>query len=276
MKQNILLPTDFSDNSWSAIVYVLKLYADEPCTFYLLNSINIRVSSMINITGKLEEIMRENAMKELQELKKQAEEANANANHDFEIILSSEELVDALKTAVEKHDINLVVTGTKGATGAKEFFFGSNTVKIIKKMKLCPVLVVPNEFDFVLPKQIAFPSDFNRSYSDKELKSLKDLANLYDSKIKIVHINVEKKLDSVQMYNMTKLGEHLEHYEHSFHWMPDYTKKAIAINEFIEELEINILVMVNYKHSFIESIVNEPVIKTIGFHPIIPFLVIPE
>ena len=62
----------------------------------------------------------------------------------------------------------------------------------------------------------------------------------------------------------------------SFHWMPDYAKKVNEINDFIEELKIDMLVMVNYKHSFIENIINEPVIKKIGFHPIIPFLVIPD
>jgi hypothetical protein len=34
--------------------------------------------------------------------------------------------------------------------------------------------------------------------------------------------------------------------------------------------------MVNYKHAFIEHIIKEPVIKKIGFNPIVPFLVIPE
>ena len=58
--------------------------------------------------------------------------------------------------------------------------------------------------------------------------------------------------------------------------MPDYTKKSEEINEFIKDLDINILAMVNYKHSFIEGIIKEPVIKKLGFHPIVPFLVIPE
>jgi MinD superfamily P-loop ATPase len=57
--------------------------------------------------------------------------------------------------------------------------------------------------------------------------------------------------------------------------MPDYAKKTQEINDFIEELGVNILVMINYKHSLIESIVKEPVIKKIGFKPIIPVLVIP-
>ncbi|WP_373282945.1 universal stress protein [Aquaticitalea lipolytica] len=36
MMKNILLPTDFSDNSWNAIKYALQLFKDEKCTFHLL------------------------------------------------------------------------------------------------------------------------------------------------------------------------------------------------------------------------------------------------
>ena len=36
--KKILLPTDFSDNAWNAIEYALKLFKDEVCTFYLLNT----------------------------------------------------------------------------------------------------------------------------------------------------------------------------------------------------------------------------------------------
>jgi hypothetical protein len=32
----------------------------------------------------------------------------------------------------------------------------------------------------------------------------------------------------------------------------------------------------NLKYSFIEAIIKEPVIKKIGYHPIIPFMIIPE
>ena len=141
-------------------------------------------------------------------------------------------------------------------------------------MNRCPVLIVPDEFDFVEPKQIAFPTGFNRFY-DEEILPLKRLSELYDSKIRILHINEEEKLTHLQDYNYTMLKMYLKNHECSFHWMPDYAKKTQEINDFIEELNINILVMINYKHSFIESIVKEPIIKKIGFHPSIPFLVIP-
>lgn len=276
MKQHILIPTDFSDNSWGSIGYALKLYVDEECTFYLLNSTIIKTSTLSNLSNKLLKTMKDNALKELLEMKDLVETNNANANHDFQIILSTEDLKQAIKTAIKEWNIDFIIMGTKGSTGAKEFFFGSNTVHVIKSIKNCPVLIIPEAYHFVAPKQIAFPTDFNRFYSDKELKPLKQLADLYNSKIRILHINEKEELNDIQEYNITMLQNYLSNYEHSLHWMPKYAKKSIEINDFIEELEIDILSMVNYKHSLIEKIINEPIIKKIGFHPIVPFLVMPE
>lgn len=274
MKTNILFPTDFSDNAWSAAVYALHLYKETECKFYFLHSTKMTVSTMSNFSNKLLKVMSDNALKELNDLKSMAENSNAKANHEFEIILSTEDLQNALETTIHNYSIDIIVMGTKGAAGAKGFLFGSHTVRIIKKIKNCPILIVPEEFDFEEPKQIAFPIDFQRFYGE-ELLPIKRLAELYNSKIRILHISEEDKLSQLQEYNLEMLKTYLKNYEYSFHWMPDYAKKTQEINDFIEELDINILVMINYKHSLIESIIKEPIIKKIGFKPIVPVLVIP-
>ena len=274
MKKNILLPTDFSDNAWSAVVYALKLYANVECHFYFLHSTKMILSTILDSSNKVVTAISNNAMQELIELKDMAQTSNANANHQFEVVLSSASLMNAIDNSVDKYKIDTVVMGTKGVTGAKELFFGSNTVRVVKKLKKCPVLIVPDEFDFIAPNQIAFPTDFNHYYGE-ELLPLRRLSELYNSKIRIVHINEEDKLTNLQSYNMTMLESYLKNYPSSLHWMPDYAKKTQEINDFIEELDINILVMINYKHSLIENIIKEPVIKKIGFHPMIPFFVIP-
>jgi nucleotide-binding universal stress UspA family protein len=273
---NILLPTDFSDNAWNAVVYALKLYEEKKCAFYFLHSPKIIVSQTSVRSAKLSETINKAALKELLELKALAEVSNANINHRFEVILSTENLKDAIETAVRKHNIGLVVMGTKGATGAKELFFGSNTVNIIKKMRIAPILVVPEDYDFVIPMQMAFATDFNRVYNHIEINALKNLALLHDSKIRIVHIDKEKNLSHIQHDNMVVLKKALNEFEHSFHWMPYYANIAKEINDFIEELKIDMLAMVNYKHNLVEKIVNEPVISKIGHHLKTPFLVVPD
>jgi len=51
MKRKILLPTDFSNNSWLAINYGMQLFKDEACDFYLLNAFsgtNNLINNIIN------------------------------------------------------------------------------------------------------------------------------------------------------------------------------------------------------------------------------------
>lgn len=273
--RTILIPTDFSDNAWSATVYALKLYAEEVCTFYFIHATKMKASSMSNISNRLLKAMSEDALKELNDIKDMTEEANANANHTFEIILSSEDLLTAIKSAISTYEIELIVMGTKGITSARDLIFGTNTVDALNTIKSCPLLIIPDEFEYVTPTQIAFPTDFNRFYGN-ELRPLKQLSELHNSKIRIVHIFKEDELSEVQNYNVAMLKANLEDYPHSFHWMPDYEKKTIEINDFIVELNINILAMINYKHSILEHILHEPVIKKLGYRPQVPFLVIPS
>jgi len=162
MKKNILLPTDFSDNAWSAVVYALKLYANEYCTFYFLHSTHIPNSvSRTYITTHYVDKQRKVAERKLTELKVQTEIANANANHTFKTLMSEDELKTAVKKVVDENSIDMIVMGTKGTTDAIEFVMGSNTVKVIKKIKKCPILIVPDEYEFVEPKQITLPTDYN-------------------------------------------------------------------------------------------------------------------
>lgn len=276
MQKKIVLPTDFSDNAWNAIIYAIQLYANESCKFYLLHSMKMKASTMSNLSNRLLSTIRNTAIKDMLELKQMIERVNANANHSFEIIISDKNLKEALESAIKMYQIQMIIMGTKGAGGATEYFFGSNTVNVINKVRLCPILTIPNIFDFTEPKKIAFSTDFNRIYKEKELVPLKELADLYNSDINIVHLNNEVHLDEFQEYNSKILENYIKEYKYHFYWIPNYAKKAEDINDFIKEQKINMLVMVNYKHSFIEKITKEPVIKTIGFHPVVPFLVIPE
>ena len=276
-KLNILVPTDFSDNASSALHYALKLYANKQCTFYVLHTTYIN-EAVTRAYGAAYTDDSQNKVVEttLTAFINQTEAANANANHEFKSLRSAEELATAVKTAVESHAIDMVIMGTKGVTGAVEYVMGSNTIKVIRKITECPVLVLPEGFVFVEPKQITFPTDYNRSYDEKEIQTLKDLVDLYHSKIRIVHINVSMGLSEAQENNMTLLKNYLANYEYSFHKLPNYTSKSKAIAEFVDELEIDILAMINYKHGILERILNEPVLKTLAFNPKVPILVIPK
>lgn len=274
MKQ-ILIPTDFSDNAWKATVYALKLFANQKCVFYLLHSAPIKSSRISSFSNKLSRVMQENAVKDLKHLQERIEKTYANANHNFKVLTSSHGIEQAVSIAVGNHDIDLVVMGTKGATGAKEMFLGSNTIEIIGGTSKCPVLAIPDTTEYKELKNIGFSSDLNRLYSDVELEPIKELASIHGSILNIFHIKTEKDLSNLQQENLDALQMFIENVESKYHEFPHYTNKTNEIIDFINEKNIDVLAMIKYKHSFFENLFREPVIKNLGHQLAIPLLVIP-
>ncbi len=277
--KKILLPTDFSDNAQNAIEYALNLYKNEACKFYLLNtytpiiySYDYRMSAG-GYLGEIADIVRENSIEKLQGIEKESKEKFNNPKHQFEVISSFNLLTDEIKDMISEHAIDLIIMGTKGATGAKEILFGTNTIHVIQKTK-CPVLAVPDGYFFEEPKEILFPTDYKINYSDKQLQNLKTIVTLFDSRVHILNVSHGMDLLKDQNTNKEKLENLLVDLKHASYRVNDQPISQ-AINEFQKSTYVQLLMMLNNKHSFFENLFFKPVISQIGFHLNIPFLVIP-
>lgn len=278
--KRILIPTDFSNNAYCALFYATRLFQNEACQFFILNTFEVDTpvltSRLDTNKGKLmyEELSTQSKEK-LTETLHTITRDTEDLTHTFETISVSKNLSETINKTIKNKRIDLVVMGTKGATGMKEVFMGSNTVKVITRIKGCPVLAVPDEYDFKKPLEIAFATDFRRSYNNEELQLLFEMASLFDATIRIMHIHDQEKLDDAQELNFKELKTLLGEIKYSVHWISRFDQKAKLIKEFISKMNIDILSMFYYKHGLMESITREPVIKKIGFSPSIPFLVLP-
>ncbi len=279
--KKILIPTDFSKNAYAALVYATYLFKEEECLFYILNTFEVLTPVLTSriYTHKgalLYEELSKKSKDGLTEVLHSIIRDSENPKHIFETKSVSKDLAETVTKIVKKKEIDYVIMGTKGITGAEQVLFGSNTIKVIKKIKDCPVLIIPEEFDFEVPAEIGFPTDFKHPYLDKELAPLIEIASLFKSNIRIFHINEEEKLDITQESNYRQLKRSINDFMHSMHWVSKKVHKTKHINDFIDEIGINLLVMVNYRHGFMEQITHEPVIKKITGYTRIPFLVIPD
>lgn len=274
--KNILIPTDFSNNAYNALFHATKLMKNEVCTFFILNVYNSftplqKPISSSDITKHLDDESSEGLQQVLHRIRLDEKDSQ----HTFKAVSRRGNLVDEISKIITKEKIDLVVMGNSGRSEIEAIFMGSNALDVTTKINTCAVLTIPKEIDFVPPKEIAFVTDYSRPFDAGLLQPLLFIAESYKSKICVMHINEEEVLDSNQMMNKSILLEYLLPFEYSFHWMPLFKSKAAAITIFLEELEINMLTMVNYEHSFLDRMTREPVIKRVGFDNNIPFLVIP-
>ena len=50
MKKKILVPTDFSKNAWTALVYACDLFKERECEFYIVNVYHARGYALEHMT----------------------------------------------------------------------------------------------------------------------------------------------------------------------------------------------------------------------------------
>ena len=279
MMKKILLPTDFSENSWNAIKYALQLFKDEQCTFTLLNTYSpiiydpeyVMIETM---RTQVFDSVRQVSQDELKKLEDRILNEFKNPNHIFARLSAYNILALEVRELQEAENIDCVVMGTKGASGVKEVLIGSNTVHVFKNAK-CPILAIPDNFSFETPHEILFPSDYEINYQKKHLQPLVDIASKYHSRINIMHITYGDELTEKQEVNKQKLETYFKEIAYLFHSVHNQNITE-AIENFQLQSRINLLVMIKNKHTFFENLFLKKTINQIGFHLNIPFMVIPE
>lgn len=278
--KHILLPTDFSDNSWNAIVYAIKLFKKETCTFYLLNTYTPIIYNVEYVLGYpaqfgLGDAIRNASQENLKEMVERISETfKDNSKHTFRTLARFNTLVSGIKEFLLDNKTDLIIMGTKGATGAKEVLFGSNTVHVFKDIK-CPVLAIPSDFEFEKPHEILFPTDLEVDYNAFQLDILKQLAKANNARINALHVSTGYDLTDKQINNQLELENQFKTISYLFHHYKSMNVTE-AIDRFQIKSKINLITMINNKHSFFENLFFRSTLNQIGFNLNVPFLVLPS
>lgn len=277
--KKILIPTDFSENAWNAIVYSLQLFKDETCTFHLLNTYTPIIfqydyTTVSSSQYKLVDTMKKVSETKLKEVLKRIQNQFNNPKHHFLSSSAFNTLPLEINELCSDNTIDMIVMGTKGASGVKEVLFGSNTIHVLKNAK-CPVLAIPSEFSFEAPHEILFPSDYEINFQEKHIQPIVNIASTYHSRVNILNVRYENNLSEEQERNRKMLEPFFEHIALLFHDIKNQSVTG-AIENFQLKIRVNLLVMINNKRSFFENLFFKSKINQIGFHLNIPLLVIPS
>ncbi len=276
MKKKILLPTDFSKNAWNAIQYAIELYKNETCDFYILNAFNASgyalESMMVPEPGeKFYEEAKEKSEQGLSKILQRLSFRDDNSNHKFFMVSQFNNLLDAIKDIVDKEDIQMIIMGTKGKTGARDVVFGSNTVMIMEKSRTCPVMAIPEEANYKDLKEIVFPTDYKMNFKRRELQDIVEAAKMSKAAIRILYASNGDPLTEEQENNKKLLNEIFEGLSYTFHVLTNVDPQS-AVRCFVESRESDMIAFFNRKHSFFGSVFSRPMVKSLGRYSKVPVL----
>lgn len=273
----LLIPTDFSQNALNAIKYGMELFKYETCEIYIMHAYADEVFQLDPFMEptQLKEVQKRILKQvniELASIEKQVRSFSPNPRHEVFPIANFGSLIDEANDIVEFENIDLIIMGTRGKAGDKKLTFGSNTLQVMKYVK-CPVLAVPENYNDIHPVHILFPSDFMIPYKRRELKLVCNLSKSYAAMIHLLYVSGSNRLSLRQQNNKAFIDSVFTGVDADFEHITG-NDIAEAINNFIEEKNIDLLVMVNSRHSYLESVLFDSKIEKIGLEVQIPFLVL--
>lgn len=271
--KNILLPTDFSENSNNAISFAMNFFKGETCTFHILNSqktsnyITADVRSGSLGTSVYEGILNKNK-KELEKIIQFCESLSAQEEFTFVPKVDFANITDAINQAVALNNIELIIMGTKGATGASKVVFGSNTIKVFRNVK-CPVLAIPENYIFEMINSVLFSLNYQYDITDKNVEILLEIVKKNSASLKLLE-TLEINGDKIEAKRKIteEIFKEIDFERFTIKNLP----APMAINAFQQIIPVQLHAMIIDRESFLDRFIFGSNTSKISYDSLVPLL----
>jgi len=186
--KKILVPTDFSEHAEYALKAAAQIAKKNNGEIFLLHMLELPTGAVDQISGGGGDIPE--VMFFIQKARERFEEVK---NHPIlegipvTEAVQFEKAFEGIVKASKAHNIDLVVMGSHGTSGAQGFFVGSNTEKVVRTSDI-PVLVVKKELDIQDINTFVFASDFSEEIK-KPFQNAISFAKAFGARMDLLMIN---------------------------------------------------------------------------------------
>ena len=265
----ILIPTDYSMLSRKAAEYAVSLSANIDAEYILLHCDNVPRPSY-SFVNKLDDILRQEALKTGNELADSIRESTGvNAKITCDFVFGDP--IEVLEKYSQKHDVDLIVMGTKGESVIENKIFGSVAAGVLEHVS-CPTIFVPQQAEANKPENIAFATDLTNV--EEEIEELIAFAQFFNATIHVVHVYPDMIDPSTFDEEATKL-ELIANTSY-----PNITFNAVmdsdiiaGLDQFIASDDPDMIAMFTYKTGILEYLFNTSYTEEMAMHSQTPLLI---
>ncbi|WP_179222946.1 universal stress protein [Pontibacter ummariensis] len=286
----ILVPVDYSDNARNAFSYGLEIAKVTGAEVILLHAFFPIMSPPASYdaadvvlameTGKLKELQHF-ADISMKALSATAEDCPGRAAKPYGSIKVScvtkmGGSFDQIMEAIEAYHVDLVVMGMQGGNAISQAILGSTTISVMQESPV-PVLAVPKGIQYKGFRSVAFATNLSKLPENADLHMLRDFIKVLKAKLQVLHLY---QTDSqFRMFDardaLATLQRNFQDVDYDFSF--DFRKDVAAgIQDFIQEEQVDLLVLIPQKHNVIERLLDQSITGKITAHPLVPLLALPS
>jgi nucleotide-binding universal stress UspA family protein len=268
--KKILVPTDFSQVADNALKYAMEIAAKMKgeLLLYHVYSFHRRLHYDPDYPENEQPYVKDIERK-MEETLSKFREKTERLNIPVQTRVEENSVFFLFKNKVVQYDIDLIVMGSKGATGLERVVYGSVAATALETAKV-PVLVIPPEHSLRGMDRIVLATDLNRVSAD-DLLPLRELAEAFSSKVTILRVNTHPGEEMPSTDNLP-----LQDVDAKYHEIPLTQTINDSVNAFVAQDQSDLVCMIRREKDFFDSIFKKSVTKDRVYNSAIPFLVLPE
>ena len=275
--KKLLCPIDFSEVSLNALEFAVVIGEKEQSDLTLLN---IFTRSDFNKILKSENVDEEfeslkgiavsklHAISE-EILKESRSRGLKSCTHRFE----SGKIVDVLASKADEERYDLIIMGTTGHSRYERKYIGGKAQSIINHTH-CSVMCIPENHNFHGINKVIYATDYQEE--DKlAIQQLTDFTNVLDADLEVLHVSHHNDAIDKAIYENFK--EELLQFIHggsvSFNRVV-FSHVAEGLNEYMKSSGADMLVLLNKKLNFLESLFHRSLTKNLDKFTDYPLMVL--
>ena len=268
--KKFLVPIDFSDTSLNAARYAVALTREIPDAQIILYHVYSRIS-FATLSSKEEgsrQLVSESALQNIKE-------KIADGNENISCMAEEGSFVENISDYVMGHYIDLVIMGITGSSRITQVFMGTNTLNVIRHIN-CPVMIIPPDAQFTGIKKVVFTSDFKDVARTTPFIALKKILDTFKPKVDILNVDSEHYVELTDEFKLEReaMEDKLGSYQPEFSFLRAYDFLE-GINQYVETKNIDIIITVPRKHSFLSQLFKTSHTKRLAYYSHIPTIAIP-
>jgi nucleotide-binding universal stress UspA family protein len=278
--KKILVPTDFSEQADNALQVAAAIAAKNGAEIHLLHVLDVSLGGGFGFNTMGEptstSMMDQVYILQLIDITKKrladiAQNLKVAPNVNVSAVVQTGHIFGSISVYADEEKFDLIVMGTKGASGLKELLVGSNTERVVRNAS-CPVLSVKNVLpDFTIRKMV-FASNFE-SNQLAAVGQLKTMQELFNAHIHLVYINVPNNFVGTRVIR-AKANEFVQRYQLSKYDFTVYddNSEEEGIIHFAEEVGADVIAVATHGRTGFSHLLSGSIAEDIVNHANRPVL----
>ena len=242
--KNILVPCDFSKPAVSAFRFALDIADKSKGVVHLLNVIELPaihdpiIMPVVFFEKEFLNELKEKTTKEFDKIINRYKPDAVEVKTEVTFGAVSRMIQDFIK----KKKIDIVIMGSHGATGIREYFIGSNAEKIVRNSPV-PVLVLKDLYKGPV-ENIVFPNTLETERQDKLIAKVKELQAFFKATVHILYVNTPTNFaaDNITLERLRQFAKEFAFRNYTLN-VYNYPSEESGIIQFTSQIKGDLVAM---------------------------------